>query len=148
MVRRVVAVGTVEPLGSGATGAVLMSAMQKADRKAAIAEFSPTPRARRTLEELIEHVSQYGWALAPETWVPGLCGISAAVRDEGEIVATVSISGPSNRFTPEIAMSHVELLTASAHDLSLQLGAHLSETYMELGVNRSVKQARNSRTTA
>lgn len=129
-VHRVVAVGSSEPLASsGATGAVLLAGMQEPDRTAAIEESKPSKAWRPLLEELIEHVLLYGWTITVDVWVPGLCGVSAAVRDNGEISATLSVSGPSSRFTRERALEHVDLLVSTADDLGNQLSGQLAVAF-------------------
>lgn len=128
-VRRVVTVGMAEPLArSGATGAVLLAGMQEPNRSAAIEASKPSTTWRLLLEELVVHVLSHGWALTVDSWVPGLCGISAAVHDDAEIAATLSVSGPSSRFTRERALEHVHLLVSKATNLEHQLPHQLAAT--------------------
>jgi IclR family transcriptional regulator, acetate operon repressor len=124
-VRRVVPVGMTEPLGGSATGSVLLAGMVPAERKEVLAGMSLSTGQRRALMEMIEHASEHGWAINVDQWVPGLCGISAAIREQGETIATLSASGPSSRFTRERALSHVERLVGAAQRVSLQLSRHL-----------------------
>jgi DNA-binding IclR family transcriptional regulator len=125
-VRRVVPVGMTEPLGGSATGAVLLASLSSQEQEHVIAATTSTPGERRALKEMVEHASEHGWAINVDQWVPGLCGISAAVRDNGETIGTLSVSGPSSRFTRERALSHVESLMGSAGDVALQLSHHLA----------------------
>ncbi len=125
-VRRVVPVGMTEPLGGSATGAVLLAGMTEAEREEVLAAMSLTSTKRRELKRMVQHALEHEWAINVEQWVPGLCGISAAVRENGQTIATLSVSGPSSRFTRERALSSVEALVGAADRVALQLSRRLA----------------------
>jgi IclR family acetate operon transcriptional repressor len=127
-VRRVVPVGTTEPLGGSATGAVLLSGLAPEESDAILAEMPIRAAERRKQWQMVDHAREHGWAINVGEWVPGLCGISAGIRENGATMAAISVSGPVTRFTRERALSHLESLMQVADHMGLQLSHHLSST--------------------
>jgi DNA-binding IclR family transcriptional regulator len=115
-VRRVVTVGLAEPAAGSATGAVLMARRPIDERRAEARSLGRA--ARRPFSEAMAHAAQEGWALVSDEWVEGVTGLSAAVRGADGVDAALSISGPSARFTPTVAMKHLGALLAAAGALS------------------------------
>ncbi len=77
----------------------------------------------RVLREQIERVRVEGIAYDLEERAIGICGIGAPVRDfRGEVVASLSVIGASERFGPSEIEQHARALRESAHALSLDLG--------------------------
>ena len=78
---------------------------------------------RGTLERALEQVREQGYAIAHEEYEEGLSAIAAPIRDHTrQVVATVSISGPSYRMGLNQIKMFVEPLKDTAHDISTQLG--------------------------
>jgi DNA-binding IclR family transcriptional regulator len=79
------------------------------------------------LREELEATRQRGYGLDDEEYEVGIRAISAPIRDtDGNVIAAMSMLGPSNRITPEripeIAEALVETAdTVSAHVLREQL---------------------------
>jgi DNA-binding IclR family transcriptional regulator len=121
-VRRVVRVGMAEPVFGSATGAVLLAARLPHEQAEELDALDVDPAERRRFEALVAHAAETGWALAADAWVPGLTGLSAAVRDGSTTFAAISASGPSSRFTAEIAESHVDTMLRTAEQISAQIG--------------------------
>jgi DNA-binding IclR family transcriptional regulator len=78
---------------------------------------------RGALEQALERVREQGYAVAHEEYEEGLSAIAAPIRDQtGQVVATVSISGPSYRMGSDQIEKFIEPLKETAHDISTQLG--------------------------
>lgn len=78
---------------------------------------------RRALEQALEQVYEQGYAIAHEEYEEGLSAIAAPIHDHtSQVVATVSISGPSYRMGSDQIEKFVEPLKETAHNISTQLG--------------------------
>jgi DNA-binding IclR family transcriptional regulator len=78
---------------------------------------------RAELDEELERVRAQGYATAVDELELGLAAMAAPVRDaHEEVVAALSISGPTVRFDAERRGELVPLLVEQAHALSLTLG--------------------------
>jgi IclR family transcriptional regulator, acetate operon repressor len=84
------------------------------------------PRTLTTREALaadLALVLRRGYAVADEELEPGLVAIAAPVRDsEGTVVASISVSGPSVRLTPDRTVTIAAMVAGEAHALSNALG--------------------------
>ncbi|MEX2556638.1 MAG: IclR family transcriptional regulator [Actinomycetota bacterium] len=116
-VRRVVSVGLSEPVQGTATGSVLLAGQPLEERAELAERLRLGPKKLKELDEINER----GWALVVDDWVPGLAGLSAAVRDGDVTVAALSVSGPSSRFTREVALGHLDVVLETALALGEQL---------------------------
>ena len=94
-------------------------------------------RTGRSISDLVELRAQfavirhYGFAFDDEEFIDGVFCIAAPIRDEtGLVIGAVSVSGPSVRFTREVAMSHGSRLLAAAKAISDALG-HADEEEVE-----------------
>ena len=78
------------------------------------------------LERELDEVRALGWASTVEEYEVGLNALAAPLRDHsGEVVAAVSVSGPSYRLTPESFPEVSARLLDAAVDVSRRLG-HLA----------------------
>nr|WP_315431054.1 IclR family transcriptional regulator [uncultured Albidiferax sp.] len=86
-----------------------------------VEEFGPN--APKTLQEVMAQVQatrERGYSLTLETYTPGLNAMAAPVRLNGQpALGTISIAGPSARFTPE----RMQALGADLVSLAAQLAA-------------------------
>jgi IclR family transcriptional regulator, acetate operon repressor len=84
------------------------------------------PRTLTTREALaadLALVLRRGYAVADEELEPGLVAIAAPVRDAtGTVVASISVSGPSVRLTPDRTVTIAAMVAGEAHALSTALG--------------------------
>lgn len=116
-VARVVPLGLSLPLVGSATGEVLLAGVPAAERDELITELPDAERA--ALLSRLQHAREMGWLIVSDAWVPGVTGLSCAVADsEGTTVATLSCSGPSTRFTEEVAREYTPHVLASAKEIS------------------------------
>ncbi len=121
-VRRVVPVGLIQPAPGTATGEVLLAGVSPADRAEAIDAAKLRVPERRDLDHRLERIRKDGYALVVNDWVGGVSGLSAPVCVGGITIAAVSVSGPSDRFTRQVALSHLTALWDAASSLAAQLG--------------------------
>jgi DNA-binding IclR family transcriptional regulator len=89
------------PLGSGASGKLLLAALPEAERLEIIdrrarddAQFAAR---RRALELELGEIAARGWATSSSEVEPGVWACSAAIRDGDRIVAGLSVAGPEAR---------------------------------------------------
>jgi IclR family transcriptional regulator, acetate operon repressor len=95
-------VGRPVPLHATALGKVLLAyggATIPPGRLARLTDWTITSRA--ALAKELAEVRRRGYAVTVDELEPGLVAIAAPVfRGGGEVVAAISVSGPSNRLTP------------------------------------------------
>jgi len=86
--------------------------------------FTPHTITNRTaLEAELERVRARGYATAVDELELGLAAMAAPVRDaDDEVVAALSISGPTTRFNAERRAELASLLVEQARSLSSRLG--------------------------
>lgn len=94
------------------------------------------PRTLTTREALaadLALVRRRGYAVADEELEPGLVAIAAPVRGpEGLVVASISVSGPSVRLTPDRTVKIAAMVAGEAHAMSSALGFHPVKARTEL----------------
>lgn len=123
-VARTVPVGLSLGLVGSATGVVLLAGTSAAERDQLFPSMNDEERA--DLEASIDLVRERGWLLVADAWQTGVTGISAAVRKgDGDIVAALSVSGPSARFRKQTATSLSDRLLDAAREVSALYGREL-----------------------
>lgn len=116
-VSRVVPVGLSLPLPGSATGEVLLSGVRDADLSHLLKDLTAEEQA--SVMERIETIRQTGWALYSDMLVEGVTGIGAAVRTHtGDVIAAVSCSGPTSRFSPSVAEKALPAVIAAAEEIA------------------------------
>ena len=82
-----------------------------------------TITSRRSLEEQLESVRSQGYGFTLEEYEVGLAAVAAPIRDlDGHAVATVGISGPNFRITPDTIPGLAEKVMAAAVVISQRIG--------------------------
>ncbi|CAA9360006.1 MAG: Transcriptional regulator, IclR family [uncultured Nocardioidaceae bacterium] len=120
-------VGQHIPLHATSNGKVLLSGLEadevdrRVDHLPAYTETTITDR--RLLHEGLDRVREWGYAVATDELEVGLTALAAPVRSaHGDVVASLSISGPSYRL-PELRLPDlVALVVEAADDVSRRLG--------------------------
>lgn len=120
-------VGQVMPLHAGAAGKVFMAfdptAYQAAIAAGLTAYTESTTTTVAAIDEQLDQIRSSGWAYTVEEREPGLNSIAAPLRDgTGEVVAAISVGGPSFRLTPAAAQSYGPLVASAAQSISQRLG--------------------------
>ncbi len=120
--------GRRTPLHCTSTGKVFLSFLTPEERNELLSSMllpctENSIVDRGALERALELVQEQGYAIAHEEYEEGLSAIAAPIRDHTrQVVATVSISGPSYRMGLNQIKMFVEPLKDTAHDISTQLG--------------------------
>ncbi len=120
--------GRRTPLHCTSTGKVLLAFLRSEERDGLLPDrlLSCTKKSivdRPSLERALEQVRGQGYAIAHEEFEEGLSSIAAPIRNHtGQVVATVSISGPSYRMGPGRIEEFVKPLLNAAIEISVNLG--------------------------
>jgi len=126
-VRRVVPIGLIVPLHYGATGQVLLAAAPPAFIKSYLAKLDLDPAAEQALMDELEAVRSRSWAMAVDSWINGLAGLAAPVKDGEIVVASLAVSGPSSRWDRKTMSMHVDDIVAAARRASTRLSGRPGE---------------------
>lgn len=127
-IRHFVELGRPSPLYAGASGKVLLAFQDGGEIQAVIAEglHALAPRTITDNERLLRSLAEIrrrGYAVSTDERVAGASAVSAPVRDStGGVVASLTISGPSYRFTPDRAKHYADLVLEGASRISAALG--------------------------
>jgi DNA-binding IclR family transcriptional regulator len=121
--RRVIHIGDRLSLTKGAGGKVLLAWMSESERqKHGITESSISPNE-------LDKIKQDGFYLSIGEREEGVAAIAAPLFNaSGHIIAALSISVPTVRFTQEVIEKMTPLIIKSANDISLELGYKKSTT--------------------
>ena len=120
-------VGQHIPLHATSNGKVLLSELSDAELKSALRELprftDVTITTRPRLREELAQVRADGYALAVDELELGLTAAAAPIRSaHGDIVASMSISGPTFRLDDKRLAETVPMLVAAATEVSHRLG--------------------------
>jgi len=120
-------VGQRIPLHATSNGKVLLSELSEAEFKAAVPDLprltEQTITKRKALWTELAEVRRLGYALAVDELEEGLTAAAAPIRNaHGDIIASMSISGPSFRLTTQRLDQVVPMLVAAATEVSHRLG--------------------------
>lgn len=121
-------VGQRIPLHATSNGKVLLSGLSEAGIRSVLGTRlqSYTPQTVTSLPRLMTEIAEVverGSSVVIDELEVGLTAVSAPVHNaHGDVIASISASGPSFRFTEEKVRSARELLTSAAADISTRLG--------------------------
>jgi DNA-binding IclR family transcriptional regulator len=120
-------VGQHIPLHATSNGKVLLTGLEEQERDAVLgrlARFTPrTVTSRSKLGEELERVREQGYAVAVDELEMGLTAVAAPVRNaHGDVVASMSVSGPTFRLQDEHIEEIVPRLLDAVGEVSLRLG--------------------------
>lgn len=123
-------IGMRTPLHCTSDGKVLLAWAEETDLKEFLSRalISPTERSITRPDELrkeLAEIRKLGYAVANEELEVGLTGVAAPVEGRtGLVIASISVSGPSSRMTPERMASCGELVKKACSDLRNVLNSH------------------------
>ena len=126
-VRRVVPVGLIVPLHFGATGLVLLTGAPEPFVRSYLGKLGLDAAAEQALVEEIAAARERGWAMAEDSWIAGLAGLAAPVRDSNGVVASLVVSGPTFRWNRETMLRQVDAVVDAARRASASLSGRPSE---------------------
>ncbi len=122
-------IGQLTPLHCTSSGKVLLAHLDPARRTELLARAGTpalTPRTEtvvQRLDEQLARVREAGYAMAAEEYEVGLNAVAAPVFDRsGQVVAAVSVSGPSYRLDDQRIRQVVAQLLAATADISRRMG--------------------------
>ncbi|WP_456276616.1 IclR family transcriptional regulator [Bacillus sp. AK128] len=122
-------IGSRAPMYCTGVGKILLSDMTRARYEEVVSRMEFVPKTAKTiiskqeLDEEIERVRYQGYALDNIENEEGIRCISAPIRNfQGKIIASFSISGPSNRITMERVQDE---LIREIRDTSAEISRHL-----------------------
>ena len=117
-VSRLVTVGSAHSLIGSATGDVLLTWAPATERATLLAGAG---HDREAVEADIARTKQAGFSLSVNRWAQGVVSISAPVARGEVAIGALSVSGPSDRFTPQLAERFAPQLMAAGQRLALTL---------------------------
>jgi IclR family KDG regulon transcriptional repressor len=127
-IRMTLDVGLRKPAYCTAEGKALL-AFKPPEVVEQIAAAGMPARTPKTITDLaafqkeLAAVRARGYAFGDEEYEEGLRCIAAPVRDHyGNVIATVSIAGPSQRLTKKVMESYAAVVMDTAENISLRLG--------------------------
>jgi DNA-binding IclR family transcriptional regulator len=121
-------VGQGTPLHATSSGKVLLAHAPEAVRKDVLSRelqrFTPsTITDPEALQQQLDRVVGEGWSSTVEEYEIGLSAVAAPVRDaSGDVIAALSVSGPSFRMDAESFPRTARRVVAAAGELSRRLG--------------------------
>jgi DNA-binding IclR family transcriptional regulator len=120
-------VGQHIPLHATSNGKVLLSELSETELRAALRELPRftdlTITTRPKLRDELSKVRHDGYALAVDELEVGLTAAAAPIRSaHGDIIASMSISGPTFRLDDERLAETIPLVVAAALEVSHRLG--------------------------
>ena len=122
-------VGRLTPLHATSSGKILLAHLPARERAQLLTVAglekitSHTLTSKTKLEKDLAEARELGYAWTLEELELGLHAMAAPVRDrDGEVVAAVSASGPSYRFTEERMHELAPLLVKGAQEISHRMG--------------------------
>jgi DNA-binding IclR family transcriptional regulator len=120
-------VGQHIPLHATSNGKVLLSELDDDALAATVPELQKYTRrtvtTRKALREELDQVRTQGYAVAVDELEVGLSAAAAPIRNaHGDIVASMSVSGPTFRMPEAVLAEVIERLTEAAREVSHRLG--------------------------
>jgi IclR family KDG regulon transcriptional repressor len=123
-IRRVAPVGARLPLSVGASSKVLLAFSEPSVRHAAMADPSwPSALERKAYSRQLDEIEKIGYATSFEERELGAAALAAPIFNRaGKLVAALSVSGPSNRLTPDVMSRHAPRIMETARRMGTLLG--------------------------
>lgn len=121
-------VGRRAPLHATSAGKVFLAYMSEEDRddclQQSLERFTDnTIASPARLRDQLDSVRERGYGFTLEELEIGLAAIAAPIRDlDDQVVAALSVSGPTFRLNPDTIPEQAELVMAAAVEISQRLG--------------------------
>jgi DNA-binding IclR family transcriptional regulator len=120
-------VGQHIPLHATSNGKVLLSGLDESALDATLGKLAAyTPRTitgRAEFRDELARVREQGYAVAVDELEIGLTAVAAPIRNaHGDVIASMSVSGPSFRLPEDRLVTVVRLVVAAAAEVSHRLG--------------------------
>jgi DNA-binding IclR family transcriptional regulator len=128
-VRIVARIGRRLPLYAGSAGKLLLAFLPEKRQEEILIRTNFQPFTNKTitdikiLQEELKTIRKQGYAFSDGEWVEDAAGIAAPIFDmKSDILAALTISGPSFRFTSEKIKLHKNSILKAADRISRDLG--------------------------
>ena len=128
-VRIVARIGRRLPLYAGSAGKLLLAFLPEKRQEEILTRTNFQPFTNKTitdikiLQEELKTIRKQGYAFSDGEWVEDAAGIAAPIFDmKSDILAALTISGPSFRFTSEKIKLHKNSILKAADRISRDLG--------------------------
>ena len=128
-IRMVSRIGIQLPLYAGSAGKVFLAFLPPERREEILARTNfeaLTPNTiidREKIKTEIERVRKLGYADSYGEWILEAAGVAAPIFDKtGSVIAVLTISGPTQRFTSENVDRYVPILLKTASEISRDMG--------------------------
>jgi DNA-binding IclR family transcriptional regulator len=139
-IRPVMSVGERSSLLRGPTGRVFMAAFSDEELSAFFQRFidgeltvpvnARLPFDPESIRRDVQHVRDFGFGEVVHVDYPHTATIGAPVwNHDGVVVAALSITGPSGRYTPQARRQWVTTALEAAREISTRLGFHGTTAY-------------------
>jgi DNA-binding IclR family transcriptional regulator len=120
-------VGQHIPLHATSNGKVLLSGLDRARLDEVLGGLSTytdhTITTKKALRDELDRVREQGYAVAVDELEVGLTAVAAPIRNNhGDVVASMSVSGPTFRITPDHIDDVVAATVQAAEEVSHRLG--------------------------
>jgi len=133
-VRIVARVGRYIPLHAGSAGKLFLAYMTEAQREAVLETeerkaFTPyTITDADELRQECQRIAERGYAISHGEWTLDASGVAAPIFNQrGQMVAAMTISGPTQRFTPDKVDKFSQICIRSGSQISRLLGYNPSQ---------------------
>jgi len=130
-IRRIIQLGKSLPLYCGGSGKALLAFLPEEEINKILQQEKLIPFTSNTitdplqLKEHLKEIKKLGYAMSFEERIPGSASIAAPILNfKGEVIASLSISGPINRFTEDKLPRLISLVKNAAREISTSLGYH------------------------
>ena len=128
-VRIVARVGRRIPLYAGSAGKVFLAFLPEEQRESIFSNLDLKPITERTITDVrklrteLVQIKKLGYAVSKGEWVIDASGVAAPIFDQrGCIIAAMTISGPTQRFTNPVIKEIAALVLEEAKKISFELG--------------------------
>ncbi len=117
-------IGKRLPLYSAASGKLLLAYMNREDAHKIIKDnLGELDQTMIEINKQLDEIIKKGFAVSHGERIPGASTVSAPIRRwDGTVVAGLTISGATIRFTPERVNQFVDLILKATGDISRSLG--------------------------
>jgi IclR family KDG regulon transcriptional repressor len=122
-VRRVVPIGETLPLYLGPSGKVILAFLSDPTLASIIAEAKKSGSDTAVLRKQLEDIRNLGYALTESDRTHGVRALCAPIFDARGPIGSITVAGPSDRWTLEGAQKMVSTVLESAHSISSAMGA-------------------------
>lgn len=137
-VRLYAEIGRRAALHSGGVPKVLFAFLPERERTSLLDRYFAGDPAelgittdRQAFEKRLAHIREQGYAIVIDELDAGAQSVAAPIRDyRGQVVAAISIAGPSDRFTDDCIARYVQLALEAAGQISQALGFAVREPGM------------------